>query len=248
MLVLSFDLEATGLEVQYARIIELGAVIWDAKKKSPVYLMNMLVKDDPEMKLSDEIINLTGIDQESLDTYGGKLAEALEALNSMVKTFKPELVLAHNGKIYDAPLLREEYKRSGVTPALSGLPLIDTREDIPYPSSLRNRDLISLCANHGFLNYFPHRAVFDALMTAKLFSCYDPDEVVAYSKIPWLVVRAIVSYDHRELAKSQRYMWEKIGDRTFPKQWVKRIKQTELEQETAKAGATGFRIQVIQGD
>jgi hypothetical protein len=33
------------------------------------------------------------------------------------------------------------------------------------------------------------------------------------------------------LAKKQRFSWEKIGDKTYPKWWVKKIKANKFDEE-----------------
>jgi hypothetical protein len=73
--------------------------------------------------------------------------------------------------------------------------------------------------------------VFDVLTMCRVLSNYDFNQVVEYSKIPFITVRAMVEYADRQLAKDQRYTWEKLGDRTFQKSWVKRIKENKFEDE-----------------
>lgn len=72
---------------------------------------------------------------------------------------------------------------------------------------------------------------------------YDFTKVVEMSKIPWITVRALVDYENRELAKAQRFSWEKIGDKTYPKMWVKKIKQNTLEREVEK---TEGKFKIVQ--
>ena len=53
----------------------------------------------------------------------------------------------------------------------------------------------------------------------------------ALAHLPWVTVRAMVSFADKQLAKDQRYFWERCGDEYRQKCWIKRIKQTQLDLE-----------------
>lgn len=242
MLLLGYDIEATGLDVEQDRIIELGVVLWDTDTNTPIALQNDLVKDRPDLELTPEIVELTGITQLALDRHGIPLQTALRQLNALADVYKPEMVVAHNGRGYDFPMLRNEFTRAGLESPLFGLETLDTVEDIPFPIRIKNRGLVALAAEHGFLNPFPHRAVFDVLTMFKVLSCYSLPHVLSYAREPWVYVKAVVSYDQRGLAKSRRYSWEQVAGQTYPKTWVKRLKLSEVAKEEAEAP---FRVVVL---
>jgi hypothetical protein len=77
----------------------------------------------------------------------------------------------------------------------------------------------------------------------RVFSNYDLKDILAYQAIPFVTIRAMVNFDNKELAKAQRFSWEKIGDKVYTKQWVKRIKQDRFEEE--KQACAAFKIVVI---
>jgi hypothetical protein len=54
-----------------------------------------------------------------------------------------------------------------------------------------------------------------------------------------LVLKADVKYAQRELAKGQSYRWD-------GSQWLKRIKDFELETEREKARVAGFRTILLE--
>ena len=90
--------------------------------------------------------------------------------------------------------------------------------------------MIHLAAEHDFLNPFAHRAVFDVLTMFKVLSHYDIDEVVRYSKVPWVTVQAMVGFNNNKLAKERSYRWN--PDRKI---WWRLVKQDKLEQERKEA-------------
>jgi hypothetical protein len=102
--------------------------------------------------------------------------------------------------------------------------------------------LMHLAASHGFLNPFSHRALFDVMTMLKIMSEYSFEEVLLQSKVPFVIARALVDYDNRQLAKDARFNWEKIGEETFPKQWVKQVRENKLAAEQAAAEAKGFKV------
>ena len=76
--------------------------------------------------------------------------------------------------------------------------------------------------------------MFDAAATLWFLAQYDFATVEAYKKIPWKVVRAVVSFDDRELAKKEGYSWAELNYKKYDKMWVKLIKENELEAERKK--------------
>jgi DNA polymerase III subunit epsilon len=129
-------------------------------------------------------------------------------------------------------------------PTLRGLPVIDTLTDIPFASEPDSRKLKYLAGDHGFLNPFAHRAVFDVLTMLKVLSHYPIDKVLEYAKAPMITIRAVVDFNNKDKAKARRFSWEKIGDKTYPKMWVKRIKEFQLEEE--KKAMAPFQVGVLE--
>lgn len=245
MIVLGYDLETTGLDTQTDRIIEVGAVIWDTEKNVPIEIYSQFVKPDPSvLPLKEEIINLTGISDEYIEALGVDTITVMAHIQGMCTRHKVEYIIAHNGEGYDKPLTYAELSRCGIGGdfCLRILPWVDTRSDLPFKIEPSSRRLMHLAGEHGFLNPFSHRAVFDVLTMLKVMSHYDFNEVAAQSKIPWATARALVGYEDREKAKEMRFSWEKIGEKTYTKMWVKKIRENQVEKEQAAAEAKGFKI------
>lgn len=247
MRLLGLDLETTGFDTANDRITELGAVLWDVESKQPLDIFSCFVYDETlKEKFTPETVammeRVCGITPGMLEEFGVPPVVAFGTLEEICRDHKVDYIVAHNGENYDKPLLFSELKRHGVSaPILTSLPWMDTRSDIPFPTEPDSRKLKHLAGDHGFLNPFSHRAVFDVLTMLRVLSHYDIKHVLEYQSIPWVVVRAMVSYDDREKAKAQRYSWEKIGDEYFQKSWVKKVKANMLDQEIETCKKAGFR-------
>lgn len=247
MLVLGLDLETTGFDTSKDKVTEVGAVLWDVEHRRPVKMLSELL-NWPEgtygHPLSDEVKRVTGIDDALLSTYGVPPISVFSSLDSMASF--ADYVVAHNGNSFDKPMLMNNMIRDEnlELPTVLRKPWLDTRLDLPFALEPDSRKLKHLALDAGFINPFAHRALFDVLTMLRVMSQFKFDDVVAYSKIPTLVIRAMVGFENKEKAKAQKFSWEKLGDKTFPKQWVKQIKEDKFEPETAKCD---FIIHVLEG-
>lgn len=250
MKVLAIDFESTGLLTGEDAITEIGAVLWDVEKKKPIHLLSLFCWDDylasrmtPEtVKMMDE---LCGLSPETLQRYGKSTTEQINELEALICVDEPEYICAHNGENFDRPLLMATLKRLGMQGAiLAQIPWLDTRNDIPFVKEPDSRKLKHLALDIGVINHFPHRAVTDVLTMCLVLSNYDINAVIEYSKIPFITVRMMVEFNDRQFAKDQRFSWENLGDKKYPKCWVKRIKFNKLAEEQAKAGS--FKVVQIE--
>jgi len=238
MIILGLDTETTGLDIQEDRVIELGYVLYDTERKLPVKLANFLIKD-ASMELSDEIRKLTGIHDTDLSLYGIQASIAFNLLSESIE--KAEAVVAHNGLEYDYPLIDNECKRAGI-PAIMWPHKLDTMVDLPLNAPSRSNHLSYLAADHEFLNPFPHRALTDVLTMLKIMSKYNFEDILARSRSPRVVVRAIVDYDHKDLARDKKFRWQEVGSHKFDKCWVKIIKDCDFEQLKSECNFQVARI------
>ncbi|MCB0422832.1 MAG: hypothetical protein KDD61_17660 [Bdellovibrionales bacterium] len=220
MLILGLDFETTGLSPQTDRVIEIGAVVWDTDSQKPKALFSELVLPAPFSGLSPEIVKVTGIDDETLKTFGVDGNQAFERLQSLVK--ECDYIVAHNAAFdrgfYQQELLnygmRDEYER----------PWIDTVLDVPYPEEIGTRKLTYLAAEHGFVNVYAHRAVFDTLTMLSILGQYPLDQVIARSQSPNVMVTSHVSFDEKDKAKNMGFRWDAPN-----KKWVKSMKLCDVE-------------------
>jgi DNA polymerase-3 subunit epsilon len=247
MRVLGIDFEATGLDTSASRIMEVGAVVWDVENKSPLSLHSYLVKEDYLFPIPAEIKKLTGIYDGMLQEFGRPLEKVLTRVHEVIEKHGVSFIVAHNGENYDKPLLTSELSRLHTPlPLYLGIPWIDTRQDLPWETEPDSRRLNHLALDAGFINPFPHRAIFDVLTMLKVMSRYPMADIINFQKIPYITVRAMVSYDERDKAKAQRFSWEKIGSENYPKCWVKKVKENQLLKEQELAKEKGFQVVRIQ--
>ncbi len=229
MRLLGLDFESTGLDTGNDRIVEVGAVIWEDNK--PLGMFSAFVHDETFPEMSAEVTAINGITTEMLKEFGAPPSPVYHTLSNYCVKHKVDYIVAHNGENFDKPFLFAELSRLGGEFAIKQLPWIDTRTDLPHLVEPSSRRLIHMAADLGFVNPFPHRAVFDVLTMLRILSNYGIDEVLAYQAIPFITVRGLVSYEDRQLAKDQRFSWEQLGDKKFVKMWVKRIKKNRFEAE-----------------
>ncbi len=166
MLLLGLDLETTGLDIGSSEIIEIGAVLWDWSRKIPLKINSDLVQC--EKPVPPEISALTGIEDQQLRDWGLPLNEALARLHDL--SLAADYVVAHNGNGFDRLFLERVWLHHPQTKFQKKW--IDTLTDLPLGSKINTRKLGYLAAEHGFLNPFSHRAVFDVLTMLKVMSHY----------------------------------------------------------------------------
>lgn len=249
MRALGLDFETTGFDTANDRVTEVGIILWDVELKRSLLIESTFLNDDgirakctPETNAMME--RVSGVTPAMLEEFGKNPKEVFELVDQLCIKHKVNYIVAHNGENYDKPLLMAELSRHDATaPFLRSLPWIDTRTDLPHTVEPDSRKLKHLALDAGFINPMPHRAVFDVATMLRILSTFDFSSVVTYSKIPFVTVQAIVAYEDRQKAKDKRYSWEKIGEKTYPKKWVKQVKEDQLAKEQAECP---FKVVVIQ--
>lgn len=245
MRVLGLDLETTGLDFEKDFITEVGAVLWCTEEQKPLAVLNHLVVDLDMPELSPEIVALTGLTTGMCQEFGLPFQAVFNALETLAIRHKADYIVAHNGENFDKPMLYAHLKRHGISsPKFESIPWIDTKTDLIFEREPDSRRLRHLALDYGFMNPFEHRAVFDVLTMLKVLSHQDIHKVIEYQKVPWVTLRALVEYQDRELAKAQRFSWEKIGDKVYPKSWVKRVKADKMDAVIAEC--KGFKVVRIE--
>ncbi len=246
MRVLGIDTETTGLDIAKDRILEIGAVIYDTDDKIPLAMVSETIMPF-DVEFSAGYVSPTGLKRENILEFGKGLRSFLEKVEVLILQHSPDAIVGHNIVGYDLPLLKHEVERLNAlspmeVPLLLGLPVIDTRHDLPFKKEPSSRRQEHLAAEHGFLNPFPHRALFDVMTCLRLLSCYDFADVFAMSKIPFVTVRANVSYDDKQKAKDQRFSWEEANGVKYPKWWVKAVRENAVDREIEQAKEKGFVV------
>ena len=233
MRVLAIDFEATDKIPETARIIEVGAVLYDTAARVPLEVFNSFVRH-PDLPAG--YVSPTGIQVEWLNEFGKSLPEVFGQVQHLYATGSPECIVAHNGLSYDKPLAMAELKRFNIVGhCFESCVWADTRRHVPFKESVGSKSLTNIAAEHLILNYFPHRALFDSMTMLKVLDHYVMQDVLANAKIPRITVRALTGYDDRQKAKDAKFIWDGT-------KWIKEIAEDKLEEETMLADEKGFRI------
>jgi len=238
MKLLGIDFETTGLEIDTLRVIEVGACLWDTDLGAPVAMMNHLVYEEGYPNLEPIITEKTGITNEMLRTYGRAPVQVMLEFYDLLSSC--QAAAAHNGKGFDFLILEPEFERCGIQWEKNNFIWVDTMTDVPYPESIKARNLVHLAAEHGFLNPFPHRALTDVLTMLKVMMCYPLETTLEYAQEPTVILKALVDFNEKDKAKERRYRWD--GEN---KQWVKRVRVSEADREEVEAG---FLIERMEDD
>ena len=231
MFLLGIDLETNADPVD-EYITEIGAILYDWDTKQPVKFFSEMYRPSSCKPLSSDVVELTGITNEMIRQFGYTLLDEDDDaecggnygkfLDLSRMFYCAHYIVAHNGTKFDRPRLENFAKTYFMD--LHDKPWIDTLTDVEYPKHCVAKNMTYLCGYHGFVNPFPHRAVFDVAAMMKVLANYDIERVIEVSKSPTIVIKASVSYDDRQLAKDAGFYWD--GKRKF---WLKKIKKIHLE-------------------
>jgi DNA polymerase III epsilon subunit-like protein len=214
-IICGIDCETTGLDLEKDWPTEVGWIVCDTANYRPLAMRSMLVTSP--VPLPDEVGKLTGLTSEVVSAHGSTPAVVGQKIVEDIARFGVSYMVAHNGEAFDKPMLAKLHRDVDMRP------WIDTRHDVPYPDSMSSRRLVHLAAEHGFLNPAAHSALADVQTMLQILRHYDFAEVARTALSPWVILRAIVSFDDKDKAKKLRYTWEKPGpgNAIYPKQWVK---------------------------
>lgn len=240
MILLGIDLETDGLDPKMNGILEVGAVLYDWDTKNPVKILSEFIDPDyagnsnAGYTVPAEITELTGITTDIIEKYGCFDVDVMRSLKTLADD--ADFYVGHNCNAFDALFLGGTWERLSMN---FPQPWLDTSIDIKYPPLIKTRNLRHLAAEHGFLNPFPHRAVFDVLTMFKVMEHYDLDAIIARSKEPVLFVQALVSFEEKDLAKERGYHW------CAPKKiWWRSWKSSDFEADKFECP---FRTQLLNG-
>lgn len=217
------DVETTGLDTSKEDIIELGYVVRNHDDQTPLVMKSFFLRTMKE--LSAEVMRVTGIKPEWLVDYG---RDPKDGLMEFIKDIEGcYYLVGHNINEFDLPIIKGNLHRNSLSFPVE-YKTIDTKTDLPLKEIHTSQKLSHLAGEHGFLNPFAHRALFDACTCSKLLSYYSFHEVERIAQSPSHEYRAVVSFEDRSKASKRGFRWD--GDR---KLWVKRIKVCNFEAEKA---------------
>jgi len=223
MILLSYDIEATGLDKQKDRIIEMGLVLYSTGQQKILESAGFLVQSDG-VSITEEITGITGITQAAVDRFGREPVSALEDFNWFAE--QADAVIGHNVIRYDRPMTENAANRLSV-PLIEKL-WVDSMTDIP---GVKGEQLITMCAKHGFVNPNQHSAEDDAKSVLKLIQSYDIDKIIERAKSPTVVIRS-----HQPNTPENNRVVGKMGFRWHGvfKLWWRATKEMDVSDIAAK--------------
>ena len=155
------DIETSGLDYEKHKIIEIGAVLTNSQGEV-LDKFESLIKQ--EIKLSNDIIKLTGITDEDLKN-GRCEKQALEDFLSFIKNYP---IVGYNFN-FDMKFLNYNLEKNSlkeITNTSYDLKTYVKREKM----FLKNYKLETVLKEYGIKNKVDHRALADALVTVDLAS------------------------------------------------------------------------------
>ena len=226
MIVAGIDFETTSVDPKTCFPVEIAVILWDSKNQKVIEASSALIDVPKDISITNT--EITGIDNMLVALHGLSWEQTQEFIGYRINT--ADYMMAHNIS-FDRTILERIIK--------CDKPWIDTMTDIPYPEKIKTRSLPYLAAEHGFLNPFPHRALFDVMTMIQIASMYDFDEILKYANSPNIWIRATVSFDDKQLAKDRYFKWDPTN-----KFWVKKVKEINIDYEEERAD---FPLDLLPG-
>ena len=153
-----FDIETTGLDTKNCKIIELGAIIVDDGKLTETFSSFV----NPHESIRPDTTDLTSITDADVIN-----APDIDVVLADFKRFSRDTVLVgHNAISFDFPFLCNEGERCGITFENQ---VVDTYKMAPKCVKGIKYNLGALAKYFDVVNEHAHRAIHDAVTTAKIF-------------------------------------------------------------------------------
>lgn len=196
---LILDVETTGINPEEDKIIEIGLLEFGLiEGDGEPHIMNLYgALEDPGQPLSPEIQKLTGLNDAVLS--GQRIS--WDYVRGLMQ--RAAIVVAHNAE-FDRSFIERRPELAEVKPHWAcSMKHIDWEA-----KGFRTRALNYLAADHGFVNPFAHRALFDCATTFRLVSPYF-NELVQRSYLREVRVSAVqAAFEMKDKLRNNRYRWD----------------------------------------
>ena len=211
------DLETTGIDPESDKIIEIGiiefAVSGDCDKPAITNMYGAV--EDPGEPLTDDIKRITGLDDYMLKGQSidwGLVREIFE---------RSSIVIAHNME-FDRSFLLRRQELLGLNPHWAcSMKHIDWAKH-----GFKTRALNYLAADHGFVNSFAHRALFDCATTFRLLEPYFEELVSKSYMKEYKVFATSAPFESKDKLKARSYRWD-----AAKRVWFKNVMEDSIEGE-----------------
>jgi len=212
------DLETTGLDSKRDVIIEIGIIKFAVSAGSePEMVECYSAVQDPGFPLSKEIIEITGLSDAVLS---GRQIDWMKVRSLLEES---SIVIAHNAD-FDRSFIEARKELSGIRSHWG----CSVKHILWKKKGFATRSLNYLAADHGFLNPFAHRALFDCATTFRLIAPH-LTELVTNSYEPEVLVSAVgAAFEKKDALRTHGYKWD-----AEERVWKKRILNVELTEEVS---------------
>lgn len=216
---LVLDVETTGIDANEDSIIEVGLLEFGLPEgEDQPHILNLYgALEDPGRPLSPEIQKITGLKDEILQGHH----IAWDYVRGLME--RASVIVAHNAA-FDRSFMEKR-------PELQGLSChwACSMKHIDWEAKgFRTRALNYLAADHGFLNPFAHRALFDCATTFRLVAPH-LQELVQRSYLKEVRVLATSApFETKDKLRENRYRWD-----NQKRLWFKDILEDGLDAERA---------------
>lgn len=204
MLITILDTETTGLDPAKDKVIEIGAVLYSTEHRASVQEISTLIPTELNPATA-----INGLEPALTQAVTSDILNPVKAvLGAMLKA--SEYAVAFNSDFDSAflPWITRPWSDAAA---------------IAYPRAGHKKDLVNLALNHGIPLIGAHRALEDCRILAALLSKVpDLDYQLRQAARPKTIVRALVSYEERDLAKQHGFAWNAI----VPNAWAKKCPST----------------------
>ncbi len=210
------DVETTGIDPENDKIIEIGVLEFAVDQDFNATIVSMYAGlEDPKEPLKPEIVKLTQLTDASLK---GKSIEW-----DFVRQYfdRASIVVAHNAPFDRAFLMKRKELCDVEVHWACSIKHVDWAE-----KGFRSRALNYLAADHGFVNPFAHRALFDCASTFRLVAPHLKELMNKSYQREFRILATGAPFDAKDKLKERAYMWDPVS-----RVWYKNILESSLSGE-----------------
>jgi len=242
MILCALDVETTGFDPKQDRVIELAAKIYNTEEMFfPLAEVSTLVFSEQHPKLTEEIVDITGINEAMLNSeFSRHPNDVFKELADKIREHKVQAMLAHNAP-FDKGFVDMEL---AIINEILGLPWMCTWKDIQHPAKFKCKKLSHLALDYG-IAIDPkelHRATADVDLMIDMVKAagVDFEYLFQRSQVPDVTIRACIPSPFgpggdggvgKDKAASLGFRWQ--GDRKI---WTKTVKEDQLDIEKERLG------------
>ncbi len=210
-------------------ISELAAVLWDTKTQTIWDDYSVIVKS--EIHSDDAVEEDLAIPAE-LRTEKGSTVDNLFKPLLKIMAEKADFFVSYGSFYTEHMAIQKLFNTKGIAGVdknwcylVDDLELLSSSEETMGLARFLRKEEVNICLP------LPRRAASRALAVAQLTQMFF-DEVSEALKSPYCVVKADVSYEDRDQAKSAGFRWQKLPQndkKEYKGSWVKMMRSHEIE-------------------